>query len=152
MDVINDAEGACPVLDWRADGLRLWPLIRIRLFIDLWERAQSAPDARAHTQGVRKLAGYAKRVTSGVLRQITVRLKDPSANDSHRNRADLLLVSDGVSFALVDGRWIERFCDPVVTAARDLGLNILLIRRPPPEPGDRAATTAAALKWVADRL
>jgi len=39
-----------------------------------------------------------------------------------------------------------------IEAASDLGLNILLIRRPPPEPGDRAATTAAALKWIADRL
>ncbi|MEK7246631.1 MAG: precorrin-6A/cobalt-precorrin-6A reductase, partial [Pseudomonadota bacterium] len=39
-----------------------------------------------------------------------------------------------------------------IEAASDLGLNILLIERPPPEPGDRTATTEAALAWIADRL
>ncbi|MCC7016192.1 MAG: cobalt-precorrin-6A reductase [Rhodospirillales bacterium] len=39
-----------------------------------------------------------------------------------------------------------------IEAASDLGLDILLIRRPPPEPGDKAATYDAALSWIADRI
>ena len=39
-----------------------------------------------------------------------------------------------------------------IEAARDLGLNILLVRRPPPEPGDTAAAPEDALKWIAERL
>ena len=39
-----------------------------------------------------------------------------------------------------------------IEAAGDLGLNILLIKRPPPEPGEQASTMEAALAWIADRL
>ena len=39
-----------------------------------------------------------------------------------------------------------------IKAASDLGLNIVLIKRPPPEPGDTASSIEAALTWIAARL
>lgn len=35
-----------------------------------------------------------------------------------------------------------------LAAARALGLPVVMIRRPPPEPGDAVATVAAALEWL----
>jgi precorrin-6A/cobalt-precorrin-6A reductase len=34
-------------------------------------------------------------------------------------------------------------------AARELGIPVLMIRRPPPEPGPAVETVAAALDWLA---
>jgi precorrin-6A/cobalt-precorrin-6A reductase len=39
-----------------------------------------------------------------------------------------------------------------ITAARDLGVRVVLIRRPPPPPGDAVETVDAALAWLAARL
>lgn len=39
-----------------------------------------------------------------------------------------------------------------IAAARDLGVRVVLIRRPPPPPGDAVETVAAALAWLERRL
>jgi precorrin-6A/cobalt-precorrin-6A reductase len=36
-----------------------------------------------------------------------------------------------------------------IIAARERGLPVIMVRRPPPEPGERAETVAEALAWVA---
>jgi len=39
-----------------------------------------------------------------------------------------------------------------IVAANELGLPIIGVAPPPPQPGDRAADVEAALSWIADRL
>ena len=39
-----------------------------------------------------------------------------------------------------------------ITAARRLGLPVIMIRRPPEEPGPKARTIAAALEWIEGRF
>jgi precorrin-6A/cobalt-precorrin-6A reductase len=39
-----------------------------------------------------------------------------------------------------------------IVAARQAGLPVILVRRPPPEPGERAETIPAALDWLARAL
>ncbi|MBM3565143.1 MAG: precorrin-6A/cobalt-precorrin-6A reductase, partial [Alphaproteobacteria bacterium] len=39
-----------------------------------------------------------------------------------------------------------------IEAARDLKMEIVLIRRPAPEPGERARTVERALEWIEARL
>jgi precorrin-6A/cobalt-precorrin-6A reductase len=36
-----------------------------------------------------------------------------------------------------------------IAAARELGLPVIMVRRPPPEPGDTVETVAAAVDWLA---
>jgi precorrin-6A/cobalt-precorrin-6A reductase len=36
-----------------------------------------------------------------------------------------------------------------LTAARELGLPVVMVRRPPPEPGDAVETAEAAVDWLA---
>ncbi len=42
--------------------------------------------------------------------------------------------------------------DAKLVAAREMGLPVVLIRRPPQPPGDKAASVAAALDWLERRL
>ncbi len=37
---------------------------------------------------------------------------------------------------------------PKIIAARELSLPVIMIRRPPPEPGERVETVEAALDWL----
>jgi precorrin-6A/cobalt-precorrin-6A reductase len=39
-----------------------------------------------------------------------------------------------------------------IDAARDLGLPVVMLRRPPPEPGAAADSVSGALRWLEDRL
>jgi precorrin-6A/cobalt-precorrin-6A reductase len=39
-----------------------------------------------------------------------------------------------------------------ILAARALALPVVMLRRPPGEPGERVETVAAALDWIAQRL
>ena len=39
-----------------------------------------------------------------------------------------------------------------IEAARDLGLPVVMLRRPPPEPGATVDSVSAALRWLGDRL
>jgi len=39
-----------------------------------------------------------------------------------------------------------------IVAARELGLPVIMVRRPPREPGDAVETIDAALEWLADPL
>ena len=39
-----------------------------------------------------------------------------------------------------------------IIAARELSLPVIMIRRPPPEPGERVETAEAALDWLARSL
>ena len=39
-----------------------------------------------------------------------------------------------------------------LVAARESSLPVVMVRRPPAEPGERVDTVAAALEWVAVRL
>ena len=37
-----------------------------------------------------------------------------------------------------------------IVAARELGVSVVMVRRPPPEPGDAVETIEAALDWLAE--
>jgi precorrin-6A/cobalt-precorrin-6A reductase len=39
-----------------------------------------------------------------------------------------------------------------IVAARETSLPIIMIRRPPPEPGEAVSTVEAALLWLAERM
>jgi precorrin-6A/cobalt-precorrin-6A reductase len=41
---------------------------------------------------------------------------------------------------------------PNLVAAREVSLPVVMLRRPPPQPGDTAPTVAAALDWLAAQL
>jgi hypothetical protein len=115
MAILGQLEAKFPVAEWRAGETPLWPLLRVRWFFAEWERHYTS-GASGGVRG-RRLAQMAR----GALAASRARSQDRDRNRSAASSADIVCLSDGVSFSQLDGRWIERFCDPVLAAARDGG-------------------------------
>jgi hypothetical protein len=143
MAAIAEVEARYPVGDWRAVGTELWPMLRVRWFFDEFAAAHAelrgVPPA-VHSSLLRKLSGR----ISGRLGPYLDLWRDSwqyrAGRDRGPPRRDLVMLSDGVSFARVGTDWLERFCDPIIARASRRGLTSLLltpmygVRRPRASP------------------
>lgn len=109
-------EARFPVMQWTVDSLPIWPLARIRWFFSEWNRHYLTAAAPAASRA----AGLAMRIATGPFRTMLAQRRTGGAHA--RQRRDLLFLTDGVSYAQVGGRWLERFCDPINRAAAKRGL------------------------------
>ena len=105
MDVIRDMERRFAVDQWTVDGIALWPFLRVRLNFDLFRAHQ------LHQPPV-ALAGHALAVAKNAARFCCASLADLRGNRLRSGRADVVFLSDGLSFALLNGSWYEKYCDP----------------------------------------
>jgi hypothetical protein len=143
MEAIADVEARFPVDRWRAMGTELWPMLRVRWMFDDFAAAHAA------------LRGEPPAVRSSLLRTLSGRISGRvgayldlwrdtwqyrAGRDRGPTRRDLLMLSDGVSFARLGVEWLERFCDPIIARASRRGLSSLLlmplygVRRPRATP------------------
>lgn len=120
MDVIRDMERRFAVDQWTVDGIALWPFLRVRLNFDLF---------RAHQldQPAVTLAGYALAIAKNAARFCYASLADVRGNRLRPGRADVVFLSDGLSFALLNGSWYEKYCDPLIERFSERGLSSLLV-------------------------
>jgi hypothetical protein len=126
MDALAEVEARAPVLAWRADGVPLWPLVRLRWMFGEW--ASSAKYARGSAAGITAVQ-RAQRVAGlalGPLRAAWTNAIDhhgpeTGAADPPDPARHVVFLSDGLSFASLGGRWVERFCDPLLRQARECG-------------------------------
>jgi hypothetical protein len=113
-------ESRFPVLQWRAAGVDIWPLVRLRWVFAEWERLYTAPAADASGR-----PSVRERLTQMARQRFIERRTDRSDRAAHDSGAvprDLVFLSDGISFTQLGGRWVERFCDPIRADATTLGL------------------------------
>jgi hypothetical protein len=130
MTAMADVEANFPVDRWRAAGTELWPMLRVRWFFEEFAAAHAA------------LRGVPPAARSSLLRSLPGRIgsrvsayadlwRDSWQYRSGRDRGpptrDLLLLSDGVSYARLGSDWLERFCDPIIARASQRGLTSLLL-------------------------
>lgn len=121
MAAIAAIEADAPVGEWTVGGVEIWPLVRVRWFFAEWARlygSRSGADARR--------AGVLGTMAAGALNGRRARHDDPAGEDDRAPQRDLVLVSDGLSFARLGERWIERFCDPVMAKASANGVSSAL--------------------------
>jgi hypothetical protein len=119
MGVLYELESRFPVGAWKVANVPLWPLLRLRWFFGEWARHYAA------TNGSATLAGLSARLRSmlkGSLVGARMRHEDSAGNDRGSTPRDLLFLSDGLSFARLGDRWVERFCDPIIAGAVRRGL------------------------------
>jgi len=125
LDLLNEAEASAPVAEWRVGSVPMWPFVRERI---VWQaNADNAPQ-RARTLSDDPLRRWLRRGTQlagGLGRFARGRALDRRATADPRQPADLLLLGDNVSRVLLDGRWYDRLCDPLVELASELGLSCL---------------------------
>lgn len=125
-DVINAlvaAEGVVPVNDWIAEGVQIWPLVRLRLYFSGLKHEfdaanTSVPPRMKLPKSVAKIVAMA----SGQTRKVLSSLRDPARAARPAKRGSVLFFSDGVSFARFDGKWLERFCDPLIETLHESGV------------------------------
>jgi len=122
MDLINDLEGRFAVDQWKAGDIHIWPFLRIKLNFDLYY----AHHACGGNSGVTTLARVVGLLKSLARFSYAV-LADAGKNCRPREHADVLLVSDGLSFAYNDGEWYEKFCDPFIDRFSSQNISTFLL-------------------------
>jgi hypothetical protein len=114
MEAIASVEARYRVTEWEIDGIRFWPLARIRWFFALWESAYCAGPQPGGRSRLRSAIEQVGRMASGAIRCACASAMDASRNDRITGPRDVAFLSDGFSFAKIGGRWVERFCDPLI--------------------------------------
>jgi hypothetical protein len=124
MAALAHLEARHAVLDWHAAGVALWPLLRIRWMFAEWAShyAGEGSGAAAGVSAQHRL----RQLISGPTQARSADRADSHGHDSGPVRRDIVFLSDGVSFARMDGLWVERFCDPIIAHARQRGLSCAL--------------------------
>jgi len=114
MRVLAEIESTVPVGEWTVAGIAIWPLLRIRWFFAEWARQYGGTGGAAS-------GGRMRALVRGAADAARARSSDAAANDDPKARRDIVFLSDGLSFAPVGERWVERFCDPLIRAAARQG-------------------------------
>ena len=124
MTALAHMESTFPVLDWRVAGIPMWPLLRIRWMFAEWALHYMGADA-----GPAAGLGARQRLEQLVVGPAAARRADRAdirARDTGPVQRDIVFLSDGVSFARLGERWVERFCDPILAHAARRGLSSAL--------------------------
>lgn len=119
--LFSRVEDEFPVETWRVEGVPIWPLLRAdiawRNFF-MFQRASTSTTERKRPLPLPLRA--ALDVASSVIDSVRARAADLPARDRLRP-VDALLYSDGVSFTRIDGKFYERFCDPLAERLDAMG-------------------------------
>ncbi len=121
MAALAGIETTFPVLEWRVAGIVLWPLLRLRWMFAEWASHYTGADAGA----VRGIGAWRRleQLVRGLASARRADRNDAPAHDGGSARRDLVFLSDGLSFARLGERWVERFCDPILAHAKERGLS-----------------------------
>lgn len=124
MDLINDLEARYEVDQWTFNSIHLWPFIRIRLGFDLFEHFHTNVPSR--TASVSFL-GRARQFVGNNLKFVQATLSDAQMNTWPTKQAEIVFISDGVSYAQLETTWYEKFCDPIRSILERQGRTTFMI-------------------------
>jgi hypothetical protein len=125
--LITRLEERYPVDEWTVDGIRMWPLVRVKLYGYLYAYAvEAGKRAAPHSS---RLARFAPEILKGALRYGHARLFDGRSDLSRPHSADAAFLSDGVSYSKVGNHWYDRFCDPLIQTLHDRGKRCFMMSR-----------------------
>ena len=121
------------------------------------------PEARRAflTVGVRALAPFASRADLWFLVRLVDEPAEPIPLPRHRLICARGPFAEEDERALLTGHRIDCLVTRAsggeataakLAAARALGLPVVMVRRPPPSPGDHASSVEDALAWIGERL
>ena len=115
--------------DWRDGDIHWWSLYRLEIYRLLF-MAQAAPAAKTGKK------------------QVTAAFKSVRQPAEPIPPGAVWLVSDGISYARIGLREIERFCGPLFAACRAIGVPAVVIDRASPGPRDVAEPTCWWTPWT----
>ena len=110
LDLINAIEAEIPVDGWTVRGIRVWPLVRLRL---AWHLHHLAFPELAAAEGVtlRRAARTVAHSLGAIPRAAWDDLRHGARLDGP---VDAVFLNQAKVRTLVRGRWYDRLCDPIV--------------------------------------
>jgi hypothetical protein len=124
MDLVNEVERDLPVDAWTIDGVRVWPLIRMQTARDLLVKSRAPATASSSRESLpQRLRGLIGGQFRGAHAELTDRDKRPPGPQ----RASALLLSNGISFVALQGKYYESFCDPMRELLESQGIDSAML-------------------------
>ena len=123
LTLVAEIERNFSVSDWKYGDVDIWPLARMDLYLDMhWAHAGASPRA-PRPLPLRALARAATPISN------LWRSRHDLGNWVIRPKpAYAVFLGDGVSLDFVDGRWRDRFGEPVIVELEKRGLDSFLMQ------------------------
>jgi hypothetical protein len=123
LTLVYEIERTFPVVHWQRGDLEVWPVARMELYLDMYWANAGRPRPELRPFPFRPLARIARKVRNawrsrGDLAHFVTRPKPAHA----------IFLGDGVSLDCVDGKWRDRFGEPLIAALERRGLSTFLMQ------------------------
>jgi hypothetical protein len=123
LSLLDEIERRFPVAEWRGGDLEIWPLARMDLYHDMYW-ADAGVDAPAERSLPLRIAGR----MATPLRNLWSSRYDLANYVARPAPAYAVFLGDGVSLDRVDGRWRDRFGEPLIAALEARGQRTFLMQ------------------------
>jgi hypothetical protein len=121
--LLEEIERNFPVSEWRGGDLEIWPLVRMDLYHDLY-----FADAGVTPPGERALPLRIAGRVAMPLRNLWNSRHDLTNHVMRPTPAHAIFLGDGFSLDRVDGKWRDRFGEPVIAALEARGHETFLMQ------------------------
>lgn len=128
IELLQRWERTYPVADWVVRGLRMWPLLRVRLGERLNASSSTADAFLAASRG-RRLR-HAKMILNQV-KTLQAHARDREHAAKPRLPAEAVFLSHPASRRRVGDSWYDAFCDPIADELERAGLRSLMLEAAP---------------------
>jgi hypothetical protein len=123
LTLVEQIEQRFPVQHWQLGDLNIWPLARMELYLDMYWAQSASARPIAHPFPFRRLARVLRPLRNmwrsrGDLEHFVIRPKPAHA----------IFLGDGVSLDFIDGKWRDRFSEPLIDAFEKRGLHTFLMQ------------------------
>jgi hypothetical protein len=119
-DIILEIEAKYPVDTWECNDMKVWPLIRIELYMILSNQALNTGGLKTRS------VSYILKLLKSIFLFVKSQFHDRKSN-SKIGPSQVLFISDGVSFENIDGKWYEKFCDPWISYYKEQNIKTLML-------------------------
>lgn len=121
--LLTEIEKKFEVENWMVDGFHVWPLIRLDLMMSLHFSESKELQIKINLlfkmrQAMNMLAGLAKYL---------IRSSLDRKNNATLAEVNAVILADGISRIKLDGKWYDRFCDPLKDKLKKDGKTSLMI-------------------------
>ena len=123
LDLVDHIEQMYPVMRWYSGDVPIWPLARQELYLDMHFASIGAARLPARRFPWRSLARASLPV-----RNLWRSRRDLQHLVARPHPADAIVLGDGVTLDLIEGRWRDRFAEPIIAALQDQGMKTFLMQ------------------------
>jgi len=117
IEIINLIEEEPAIIKWKYKDVDFWPLLRLEIYMAL----------SIDLMNMSKNNGNAARLKSLIIGNFKFPLKyfGDFTKNSNFQKKDILFLSDGISFTKVNGKYFEKFIDPLKYELDNMNLSSL---------------------------